>query len=1021
MNNEITKYDAFISYRHTDLDIFVAEKIHKLLETYVAPKSVLKKSAKRKIKRVFRDKDELPTSSNLSDNIMEALSNSEYLIVICSPRTPESYWVRTEIETFIGMHGRDKVLTLLIEGEPSEAFPEVLQYETIKTIDENQNIIETKKSVEPLAADVRGASKKQVYKNIKKELLRIAAPLLNCSYDDLRQRHKERRVKKILASSLLSSAFFLAFGGFSLYQTHIIKQNYRSKLINQSRYLADTSSSLLESGNRMDAIMVALEALPNDEQPDRPYVAKACYALNNALYSYHTPSDLVADRSLSHDFFVRDISYSPSGQTLLTIDEGSTSYLWDVETGSLINTIDAKEANSYNTNLISSHLLNDNTLVVCTESTVKCYNIKNSEILWSYNDNFIRYFSLNQDNSIAAIYNSDEVITLDMSTGKILSTYICADDIYLRDIYGFSPDSKLICLSYYESSLTDFTSVFDANVGVMILDYLNNNSFVLPITTSGIADAGFIDNNRLIIATSQVDFYDKLYSDIINDIILFDIYNESIIWTSNYTLLSSFGGKRLKFDFLDIWEDSKKHTYIMYSIDNKLTTISSDTGELLSQIQLPSTIEDFVITQAGLAILAQDNGVISLANVIQGTRYYDYDIYLNYPIKGIILNNGVLSVRPYKSSNIVLYKYLGGPGYNPIKNFESDSYIRSAKYSLDSSYMAVHIDDSDNKANIVFYNNKKSEIGQVQIDELIDIYDFTPDNNLIVCTNDGYIYLVDPENQSIISTFSNDDYSANYYLNKDHTILSVTCHNKYYILDTSDLSVIHQGTTDDNIKNSIISNNGKYLIFSNYDYEIKFYNSKDQDELKADINYITSSKVTTNSFALANNSDLLAICCGDNTVRLIDLDRMKTIEEFELPIMEWHSLIFSPDDKNIIIQGDDGIVRVYNLEKSQYIKLTPTSLQRIDDWKFYDKLGLIAGISSQKTCLFTTMDNEYEIIAEIPEFMDIDEHNNEVLVRFSKELGYFPYYSLDMLIEEANKVTQNETLSPSDRLRYYID
>jgi hypothetical protein len=67
------------------------------------------------------------------------------------------------------------------------------------------------------------------------------------------------------------------------------------------------------------------------------------------------------------------------------------------------------------------------------------------------------------------------------------------------------------------------------------------------------------------------------------------------------------------------------------------------------------------------------------------------------------------------------------------------------------------------------------------------------------------------------------------------------------------------------------------------------------------------------------------------------------------------------------------------------------------------------------------MDNEYEIIAEIPEFMDIDEHNNEVLVRFSKELGYFPYYSLDMLIEEANKVTQNETLSPSDRLRYYID
>ena len=74
---------------------------------------------------------------------MEALSNSEYLIVICSPRTPESYWVRTEIETYRNAWQRQGS-SLLIEGEPSEAFPEVLQYETIKTIDENQNIIETK-------------------------------------------------------------------------------------------------------------------------------------------------------------------------------------------------------------------------------------------------------------------------------------------------------------------------------------------------------------------------------------------------------------------------------------------------------------------------------------------------------------------------------------------------------------------------------------------------------------------------------------------------------------------------------------------------------------------------------------------------------------------------------------------------------------------------------------------------------------------------------------------------------------
>lgn len=86
----VIKYDAFISYRHSELDSAIAERLHRLLETYKVPKSIAQKTGKKSIKRVFRDRDELPTSSNLSDNISTALKNSEYLIVICSPRTPES-------------------------------------------------------------------------------------------------------------------------------------------------------------------------------------------------------------------------------------------------------------------------------------------------------------------------------------------------------------------------------------------------------------------------------------------------------------------------------------------------------------------------------------------------------------------------------------------------------------------------------------------------------------------------------------------------------------------------------------------------------------------------------------------------------------------------------------------------------------------------------------------------------------------------------------------------------------------
>lgn len=181
------RYDAFISYRHAELDTYVAKKIHKMLETFKVPGAVKRKSGKKKIQRVFRDQEELPIGSSLTNNIEAALQESEFLIVICSPRTPQSEWVAREIDTFIQMHDRHHVLAVLIEGEPNESFPPRL------LVDEEGN------PVEPLAADVRGANYKEVNSKLKTEVVRLAAPLLYCSYDDLRQRHRERRMRKMAA------------------------------------------------------------------------------------------------------------------------------------------------------------------------------------------------------------------------------------------------------------------------------------------------------------------------------------------------------------------------------------------------------------------------------------------------------------------------------------------------------------------------------------------------------------------------------------------------------------------------------------------------------------------------------------------------------------------------------------------------------------------------------------------------------------------------------------------------------
>ena len=60
-------YNAFISYRHHPEDIKVATQIHRALERFHVPKAIREKA--KLPMRLFRDKDELPITSNLSDDI----------------------------------------------------------------------------------------------------------------------------------------------------------------------------------------------------------------------------------------------------------------------------------------------------------------------------------------------------------------------------------------------------------------------------------------------------------------------------------------------------------------------------------------------------------------------------------------------------------------------------------------------------------------------------------------------------------------------------------------------------------------------------------------------------------------------------------------------------------------------------------------------------------------------------------------------------------------------------------------
>ena len=218
------RYTAFISYRHVEPDRKWAKWLHTNLETYRIPKQLLAAGDANRLGRVFRDEEELPASSDLSREIDNALEQSRFLIVICSPHTPESKWINQEIVKFRELGRHDRILALLVKGEPAVAFPVALR-EIRSDLIGRSHLDRTKiVQVEPLAADVRAIAGESERTAKRMAFLRIAAALLQRRFDDLRQRDQERKTRRLLQISaalsfLLVGVGLLAF--FALFQKQV--------------------------------------------------------------------------------------------------------------------------------------------------------------------------------------------------------------------------------------------------------------------------------------------------------------------------------------------------------------------------------------------------------------------------------------------------------------------------------------------------------------------------------------------------------------------------------------------------------------------------------------------------------------------------------------------------------------------------------------------------------------------------------------------------------------------------------
>ncbi|MDO4863809.1 MAG: TIR domain-containing protein [Ruminococcus sp.] len=441
------KYKAFISYRHLEPDMQAAERLQKLLESYKPPKNIGKTKENW---RIFRDVSELQSSSDLSEDIKNAIETSEYLIVICSPKYTESKWCMQELTRFRELHdGTNKnIITLLVSGEPQESFPEELTYTEMTTTNEKGEEVKVKVEVEPLAANIKADTLKESMKKLNTEYLRIAAPLLGCDFNDLFQREKRReaaRRRRIFGgvSGILSLITVISVASavtISGKNVQIKKQNSQIKeqneqiaqknsdlLIENAGHLAVESENLFKENSLIPAIQKAVAALPADGE-DKPALPEAEYALSRELGMFKH-SQLTPKLALRHDCAVEQLSFMGGGRSVVSQDATGV-YFWDAETGALIKKISATDSEfaseaGGSSNKLTAYLdvSRDKTGTYYeSTSTPSSISYENSSVFNKIYTNFVH--SVDDDEPGTGgdvyIYNSDSTVwRLDGATGEV--------------------------------------------------------------------------------------------------------------------------------------------------------------------------------------------------------------------------------------------------------------------------------------------------------------------------------------------------------------------------------------------------------------------------------------------------------------------------------------------------------------------------------------------------------------------------------------------------------------------------
>ncbi len=1072
-DKEPVRYDAFISYSHSEPDAFVAGKLHTMLEHYKVPKKIQEISGKKKIERVFRDREELPLSANLAMGICEALENSEYLIVICSPRSVKSEWVQREIETFLLTHTKDKVLTLLAEGEPEEAFPDSLCYEE-KILHRPDGKAETvRERIEPMAADVRGADHREIEKKLKEEFLRILAPMLGCTYDELKQRHRDYMFRRVIAG--VSAAAVLAVGvtAFTLYQAAKTEAQYQEARRNQARYLAGISGDLLDSGDRMGALKTVMAITPDDPDADEPVVPEQMYALNQALYSYqHTDTiiDYKTDRSYELDAQVRAQDgdqqeyLSPDGTAYFCLDQQGTAYVLDVESGTCTWKINPGKLKGYDGGAFQYIApISNNQMVAVSDEQILILDWKKKKVI-------SKIERQGEETKAVNPYYAISGMKLAVTDGQILWIYDLEQKACIHQIeYEYESDRWFIISSMvFNEDGSEIAmsagSPAEENIerGVICVSLADESITRLSDADSDVMT--YAGEHRVAVVQCELVGRAKAYEDkppCRYYVTMYDTESGECIWTSEDYDVQAIS-RPCTIQMASANTDGKEQGLIAVSLKDKFLQLDAETGNTVCSQVYSSNI-------AGVRHERDERYIVGLED---GRMYPAF-------AGEIIGNVGDLVIGE-------IHKNIGNVEYSDamrsvVRTEESGRKVtfcrrvqdtQMKELTFDSSYNDIEyisVPEGDDTATYRVVEGKDGSIGTVKTlsvskvgeDKVIYEYQCGEDsgiNDVSICKLENQTCLmfydkargetlVDLDTGKVLwrQLLKESDYQ-NYAVQCFHQTERCVVYGwrRFIVADMTEdgIDVSNKGGLVDDEKfvdaeNSIddiaVTADDKYVIMEVYDYGSYFLKVWDVEagkwkKIDGKREYPVGAR---NGFALGKESPVLAVYMTDGTIDILDLETGNCKQSLASGYYKSMQCAFMNQDQYLLSYGDNQYLTMWDVESGK-VRMQDESEDSFGDlvidcsenyfgimyrgyqWNDENYQGSTLKVYSVDD------DGQFYAYADVP-FGFASFEGDEIFVTCGDEEGYYaPFYDYQELKKRAEDVLDGATLTDAEKKQYFV-